>query len=133
MKKMKTQMRNFAVSLAAILTSVSAFAFIPEGNWTDGWEYFYVNSRYHYCSADYNRDARRLSWQQEQELRSYTYDGTCESREKGPKNYRGRSYYFNGEGAYCQYRYYKHNLEEMSSSQANWLFDSNRFDGYCVE
>lgn len=122
----------FAMLAATVLSSVAS-AYIQEGFWTDGGNYYYVNSQYHYCTATYKPEARRLSYSQAQELRSYAYDGQCEGWDKGPKNYQGRSYYFNGAGAYCQYRYYKSNLPELSGQQANDLFRMNRFDGTCVE
>lgn len=110
-----------------------AQAYIPEGFWTNGWETFYVNSQYEYCQSAHKPEARRLSWSQENELRQYSFQGECESYTKGPKNYRGTSYYFNGEGAYCQYRYYRSNAPEMSWQQADTNFRTNRFDGYCAE
>lgn len=121
-----------AIAALSLLGS-SAFAYIQEGFWTDGYSYFYVNSKQHYCTSGYKPEAQRLSSWQRQELQSYSYDGECENYGKGPKNYQGRSYYFNGVGAYCQYRYYKSNLPEMSSWQASELFRSNHFDGTCVE
>jgi hypothetical protein len=132
-KIMKTKITQVILGLAVTCLGAAAFAYIPEGHWTDGWEYYYVNYKYEYCSTDYSGEARRLNPQQQQELRSYSYQGACEGYDKGPKNYQGRSYYFNGEGAYCQYRYYKSNLQEMRSSEAQHLFQSNRFDGTCVE
>ena len=124
---------RFATVLTTLLMSASAFAWIPEGFWTDGWNYYYVNSRQEYCSSYYKPEARRLTYYQQQELSHYRYQGQCEAYDKGPKNFQGRSYYFNGEGAYCQYRYYKYNLVELNSYQADYLFRSNRFDGFCVE
>lgn len=121
--------------LAFALTAVSstAMAYIPEGSWTDGHSYYYVNNKYHYCTATYKPDAQWLSQSQVNELRYYTHDGICEGYNKGPKNYQGRSYYFNGNGAYCQYTSYNPQAPQLTSQQARDLFNANHFDGWCQQ
>ena len=132
--KMKRKMVGRIVGLVgAMLVSASAYAYISEGVYTDGRNYYYVNGKGAYCTSTYNPNAQWLTRYQMRELQSQRYDGICEAYGKGPKNYQGRSYYFNGEGAYRQYAYYKRELREMDYRQAQDLFRANRFDGTCHE
>ena len=121
-------------ALALTLASSSAFAYIAEGVWHDGnGVYYYVNGQGAYCSSTPTAGARQLTSRQLRELSRQRYDGVCVGYDKGPKNYRGVSYYFNGQGHYCEYRDYKSNWVEMNRRQANDLFRSNDYDGICVE
>lgn len=125
-------MKKIFVSVLLMMATVPALAAVREGNFNYRGQSFYSNGVGAYCQRhQYHYDFPELSYYDARELNYTRFDGMCaEGPAEGGMNYRGRSYYANAEGHYCQYRYYRNDLREVDGWEAQQLF-RKIFDGTC--
>lgn len=125
-------MKKSLLVFSILFSSAVALAALREGPFNFRGNSYFSNGQGAYCvKSQFDSRLPQLTPWEAQELRRMNFNGQCDDGfAEGPFNFRGRSYYANNQGAYCEFRYFDNRLKEMSYAEAQTIFNG-RFDGYC--
>ena len=125
-------MKNIFLAAVTMTIGLSAFATLREGPFNYRNSSYFSNGVGAYCQKSvYDSRLPQLTRWEADELRYMQFHGICDDGYgQGPFSYRGRSYYANKDGSYCQFRSYNHALPEFDTRQMQYA-TRGKFAGYC--